>query len=346
MDSKRIASRTLIQAAVVALVTLCVFAVLRGAGVFLVAFAGILFAVLFHGAASWISSKSRLSSRWALVVAVVAPLLLIVAAVWLVAPDVALQASELADRLPKAVRQLEDQLSSSDWASPLMAQKERVQEAIPGLSSVFSFAGQAFSTTFGALGNLVIALAIGLFVAIAPQTYIGGLLRLVPLPRRSRTRQVLDETGSALASWLLAKLIAMVVIGVLTAVGLWFIGIDLALVLALLAALLSFVPNIGPVIALVPAALIAMVVGIDKLGWVIALYVAVQAFESYLLTPVLQQRMLDLPPALTLGVQVLLGVLAGALGVILATPLTVALTTMTRMWYVQDILGDRDSQSN
>jgi len=346
MDGKRIAARTLIQAAVVALVALCVFVVLRGAEVFLVAFAGILFAVLFHGAASWLTSKTRLSSRWALIVAVVAPLLLIVAAVWLMAPDVARQASELADRLPKAARQLEDRLSSSDWASPLFAQKERIQDAIQGDSSVFSLASKAFSTTFGALGNFVIALAIGLFVAIAPQTYIGGLLRLVPLQRRSRARQVLDETGSALASWLLAKLTAMVVIGLLTAVGLWFIGIDLALVLALLAALLSFIPNIGPVIALVPAALIAMVFGIDKLGWVIALYAAVQAFESYLLTPVLQQRMLGLPPALTVSVQVLLGVLAGVLGVILATPLTVALTTMTRMWYVEDILGDHGSQSD
>lgn len=346
MDGKGTAAHTLIQAAVVALVALCVFAVLRGAEVFLMVFAGILFAVLFHGAASWLASKSGLSSSWALVVAVVAPLLLIVAAVWLVAPDVARQASELADRLPKAVQQLEERLSNSDWASPLIAQKERIQDAIPIDSSVFSLAGKALSTTFGAFGNFVFALAIGLFVAIAPGTYIDGLLRLVPLQSRSRARQVLNETGSALGSWLLAKLTAMVVIGILTAVGLWFIGIDLVLVLALLAALLSFIPNIGPVIALVPAALIAMVGGIDKLGWVIALYVAVQAFESYLLTPVLQQRMLDLPPALTVGVQVLLGVLAGALGVILATPLTVAVMVMTQMWYVEDILGDHGSQSN
>jgi predicted PurR-regulated permease PerM len=349
MDSKAIAARTLVQAAVVALVALSVWAVLRGTQVFLVAFAGILLAVLLRTSANWLSAKTPLTPRWGLAIVVVAPLLLAAAAIWLLAPDIAKQASALADRLPEAVRQLKDQLARSDWAGPLMAQKERLQDALPGIpgasdafsaSSAFGMAGRAFSTTFGALGNLVIVLAIGLFLAIAPQAYIGGLLRLLPLHRRARARQVLAETSSALASWLLAKLTAMVVIGVLTAVGLSFIGIDLALVLALLAALLSFIPNIGPVIAVVPAALIAMVVGIDKLGWVIALYVAVQAFESYVLTPVLQQKLLDLPPALTLSVQVLLGVLAGALGVILATPLTVALMTMTRMWYVEDILGD------
>ncbi len=346
MNRPGLAARTLTQAAVVAFVALCVFAMLRGVQVFLVAFAGLLFAVLLHGAASWLASKSRLTPRWALAVAIVVPLLLMALAVWLVAPDVARQASELADRLPKAARQLEDRLTDSDWAGPLMAQKERIQDAISDDAGIFSLAGQAFSTTFGALGNLVIALAIGMFIAISPQTYVGGLLRLVPLHRRSRARQVLDETGSALASWLLAKLTAMVVIGLLTAIGLWFIGIDLALVLALLAALLAFIPNIGPVIAVVPAALIAMVGGVDKLGWVIALYVAVQAFESYLLTPVLQQRMLNLPPALTLSVQVLLGVLTGTLGLILATPLTVALITMTRMWYVEDMLGDDESRSH
>lgn len=345
MDGKAIAARTLIQAAAVAGVVVCVLAVLRGAEVFLVAFAGILLAVLFHNIACWMATRSRLPPRWALGIAVVAPLLLIAAAAWLMAPDVARQASELADRLPKAARQLEDRLSSSGWAGPLMAQKERIGDAIAADWNVLSVAGQAFSSTLGALADAAIAGAIGLFVAIAPQTYVGGLLRLVPPHRRSRAREVLDETGSALASWLLAKLTAMLFIGLVTAVGLWLIGIDLALVLALIAALLSFVPNIGPVLAVVPAALIAVVGGVDKLGAVVALYLGVQAFESYVLTPVLQQKMLDLPPAITLVAQVLLGVLAGALGVILATPLLVVVMTMTRMLYVEDMLGDRGSQS-
>jgi len=57
----------------------------------------------------------------------------------------------------------------------------------------------------------------------------------------------------------------------------------------------------------------------------------------------LQKRMVNMPPALLIGIQVLLGVIAGALGIILATPLTAAAMVMIRMWYVQDVLGDSDA---
>jgi predicted PurR-regulated permease PerM len=133
----------------------------------------------------------------------------------------------------------------------------------------------------------------------------------------------------------------MMTIGVLTTLGLWVLGIDLALVLGVLAALLSFIPNIGPLIALIPAALIGLFGGPDMLLYVIALYAGIQMVESYVLTPVLQQSMVDLPPARTLGMQVVLGVLAGALGLILAAPLTAVAMVVVSMWYVQDVLGDR-----
>jgi predicted PurR-regulated permease PerM len=133
----------------------------------------------------------------------------------------------------------------------------------------------------------------------------------------------------------------MAVIGVLTTLGLWIIGIDLAMILGLIAGVLSFIPNIGPIIALIPAILIALISGPDKVIYVMLLYGGVQGIETYMLTPVLQQRMVDLPPALTISMQVLLGVLAGAVGVIVATPITAALMVMGKMWYVEDLLGDR-----
>lgn len=100
------------------------------------------------------------------------------------------------------------------------------------------------------------------------------------------------------------------------------------LLLGLLAGLLSFIPNIGPILALVPAVLIALISGPDDVLYVVLLYSGVQAFESYLLTPLLQKRMVDLPPALTIAMQFLFGVLAGGLGQMTATTIKVGVPSL------------------
>jgi predicted PurR-regulated permease PerM len=196
-----------------------------------------------------------------------------------------------------------------------------------------------FSSTLGALGNIVFALFVGLFLCISPALYVDGLLQLFPEARRARAREVLGATAATLRNWLVAKLTAMVVIGILTTIGLMLLDIDLALVLGIIAALLSFIPNFGPIASVVPAALIALVAGPEKVLYVLLLYAGIQAVESYGLTPFLQKRMVRMPPALLLTMQVLFGVLAGILGVVFATPLTAAAMVMVKKWYVEDLLG-------
>lgn len=341
MQMKAVATRTLVQAGVVALVGLTVLLVLRATDVFLLIFGGILIAILFHQCATWLSKKTRLPHKVSLVIAITAPLLLLGLGIWLIAPAVSAQAAELVDRVPRVVTKLQEQVQQYDWFTRLQENFGKIKNALPDGSGAADALGQFFSSTFGALGNLVFALAIGLFLAISPAIYIDGVLHLVPIDKRARARKVLEQTGSTLGSWLLAKIIAMLCIGVLTTVGLWFIGIDLALALGAIAALFSFVPNIGPVAALIPAALVALMAGPQQVLYVVILYMAVQAVESYVITPLLQQRMADLPPALTISVQVLLGVLAGIVGLIVATPLIAAAMVMVKMWYVEDLLGDR-----
>lgn len=113
------------------------------------------------------------------------------------------------------------------------------------------------------------------------------------------------------------------------------------LILGLIAALLSFVPNFGPIISVIPAALIALVESPQLALYVLILYATIQTLESYMITPYLQHRLAEMPPALLLTMQVLLGVVAGVAGLIFATPLTVAAMVMIRMWYVEDVLHKR-----
>jgi predicted PurR-regulated permease PerM len=195
-------------------------------------------------------------------------------------------------------------------------------------------------TTFAAFGSFVVVLFLGIFLAWQPSAYKSGFVRLFPERRRKRIREVLNAVGYMLQRWLVGQMILMTIVGVLTWIGLHLLGVPFALPLALFAGFAEFVPYIGPIVGGVPAVLVALAEGPELAVWVAGLYVAIQSVESYLLTPLIQQRAVYLPPALLLFSQVILGVTAGPLGVIVATPLAAAGMVAVRKLYVEDVLGD------
>jgi len=162
----------------------------------------------------------------------------------------------------------------------------------------------------------------------------------VPLDKRDRARDVTGQIGTALKWWLMGKLVAMVFVGVLVWLMLLLFGLPFALTLAAIAALFTFIPNFGPIISAVPVVLIALLDSTTTAVWVGVLFTAIQAVESYILTPVVQQSTLALPAALTITTQLMLGVFAGGVGLALATPLTLVVLVLVRTLYVRDVLGD------
>lgn len=114
----------------------------------------------------------------------------------------------------------------------------------------------------------VVVLFVGFYLAASPHLYINGFLKLLPSNKRARAREVLFTIGETLQRWLLGRPILMVTNGILTAIGLALLGVPLAVPLGIIAGLLNFIPNLGPIIAGVPAVLIAFVQSPD-----LALYV-------------------------------------------------------------------------
>jgi predicted PurR-regulated permease PerM len=203
---------------------------------------------------------------------------------------------------------------------------------------MLSGAAGVFSTTLGFLVDVVVVLFVGFYLAVQPDLYKNGFLRLVPHAGRIRTSEVLDEIALTLRWWLLGRTCAMVAIAVTTALGLWLLSVPLALILGILAGVLNFVPNIGPLISAVPALLLSLTQSPVLAAYVAALYVGIQFVESYLVTPLVQQHTVSMPPALTITAQVFMGVLFGGLGLLLATPLTAALLVAVHRLYVEDVL--------
>jgi predicted PurR-regulated permease PerM len=312
-----------------------------GIETFFLIFAGVLLAVFLSSLAEWVSERSSLSYGWSLTGVVGALLLVVGVGGWLLAPQVSAQIDQLIQQLPQAVRQVEQGIKQYAWGQWL-AQTSVTADTLTDkqLGDALAQATGFVSTVIGALTSFVIIVVIGLYLAAQPRLYIRGCVQLVPHRKRDRTRAVLRALGDTLQWWLVGRFISMSLVGILTALGLWLLGVPLALTLGLIAALLEFVPYIGTILSAVPAILLALLQGPMQALWVVLLYFVIQSIESYLLTPLVQQRVVSLPPALVLAAQVLMGVLFGVWGIILATPLTAALLVLVQMLYIEDILGD------
>jgi predicted PurR-regulated permease PerM len=239
----------------------------------------------------------------------------------LIAPGLAEQIDQLLESLPPALERIQASVGQYEWLTELLERTPDPIDLIDQPGMVIEQATGIFSTTFGAILRFLIILISGIYFAVDPRLYTRGLLRLVPVPRRPRAREVLHELGDTLWWWLIGRFISMASVGVMIGVGLWLLGVPLAFTLGFLAALLHFIPNIGPWLAAFPAVLLALLHSPQQALYVAILYLVIQQIESYLITPLVQQRAVKLAPVVSIFAQVLLTLTVGGIGLVLASPL-------------------------
>lgn len=198
--------------------------------------------------------------------------------------------------------------------------------------------GNLLTSVFGALAYTLLVIAGGVYFAAQPQLYRSGILYLFPKRKRPLIGSALDDTGEAIKRWLLGTLFSMGLIGTLTGIGLWLLGVPSPVALGLLAGLLEFVPLIGPIAAAIPAILIAFTQSPELALWTLGLFIVIQQLEGNIVQPIVQQYAVDLPPALLLFSVVAGGYLFGIVGILFAAPLTVAAYMLVRRLYVVEAL--------
>ena len=181
------------------------------------------------------------------------------------------------------------------------------------------------SGTLAALGNVLLVVVLGIFLAAEPALYKRRILHLLPAPQQRRMDALTGDALRALRAWLLGELVAMTFVGLFTYLAMLLIGVPLPLALGVLAGLLDFIPLFGPIFAAAPALLLATSGGLSQMLWVGVAYVVIQQLEGNVLQPLVQERTVSIPPALLLLSLVVMGQLFGLLGLLVATPLTAVL---------------------
>jgi predicted PurR-regulated permease PerM len=274
----------------------------------------------------------------------------------LAAPQISGQMDEVKQQLPQAIDQVERWMqarsggvaeiiktaadtSRQQGGGQVDLRKSLNQQLAGAAQHFFSF----FSSTVAVLGGLVIMLFVAIFVAVDPGLYHRGLMHLFPHTARQRAGEVLSATATTLRRWLQMQMIAMLLIGVVTTVVLLLLGIKGAIALGIIAAILEFIPYVGPILSAVPAVAMGLLDGPEKAIYVVIAYIAIQQLEGVVLQPLLMKEGLELPPVMTILGQALLSLVFGFLGLLLAVPLMASVMVPVKLLYVRDVVGDEVS---
>jgi predicted PurR-regulated permease PerM len=211
------------------------------------------------------------------------------------------------------------------------------------LSMAISGIGGAVNITISTIAALFLIILTSVYLSVEPDFYHRGIRRIVPSASRPTFDACLASAIARLRAWLLAKVVSMTAIGLFITFGLLALHVPLAGTLGLIAALLTFIPNLGPFISVLPAALIAFAISPMKGILTVALFCVAHFLEGNIITPIAERKIASLPPALTLALQLLLGSATGALGVVLAAPFTAVLLGVLQV--LLPPLGPKGEQS-
>ncbi|MGA0603265.1 AI-2E family transporter [Caulobacter sp. KR2-114] len=293
----------------------------------------------FSGLADSLSRRLRLPRPLALALGVAVVIGAVGLTLEVFGATLAGQFDVLSHKLPAGLRQIAGHMNATAFGHELLLQARG--------GAVTLLAGNAPRLAAGLIATLgktltyvLVMLLGGVFLAADPARYRRGLLRLAPPSRRARYGEVADRLATALRRWLAGRMVVMAVVGVLSSLGLWALGIDAPVALGLTGAVLSFIPNLGSVIATLPAMLIGFLQEPIKAVAVAVVIWAVHFLDGAFITPKVQDEAADVPPVISVFSTVVFALLLGPVGVFLTGPITVAVLVLVQCLYLEDMLGE------
>ncbi len=342
MDSNgSFAKRSVIAVGIVTAIFLALWLVKSSITVVLMVFAAGVLAVPITWCANYGAGRFRFP-RWLSLTVVVMVLVGFLAALGAItASRVGEQAGELGENLQQSLEEITDFLRRYPWGRAVVATIPKPGDLAQGDSDLPSRVLGIFSNTVQGVTWPLLVLLISIYFSAEPRLHIDGLIRLLPPAYRDRAHEVSGELGHTIRWWLFGQGISMLILGVGTTILLVVLNIPLAFLLGLLTAFMTFIPILGPIIAGVPVVLVALSVSPGRALIVGGFYLVLQNLEGSFITPTIHRRIIAMPPALIISVQIVLAALVGFIGVLLAMPLVACAMVIIRMVYIEDMLERR-----
>ncbi len=338
---RRFLQRTICVLALGTATALLVVVGILGQFVFLLLFGSVLLGILLKGFGNLLSRYTHIPHPWSTTIVIVVLAVAFGALVANFSVHVVQQIDELSRHLKEAKSALDVEVNKTSALGILIQSVPNPQEILSswfgGKSSMRSWLTKTFDFLF--YGFLLVVGA--LYFAIDGRRYREGIVALVPPRGREETDDLLEHLSFVLWRWFLGRLFSMTVIGAATSILLAVLGIPMPLTLGTIAALFTFIPNIGAALAVAIPAILALEQGINSFLIVVGGYIVLQILESYWMTPMVQQKVVTLPAALVIFAQVLAGTLFGMLGVALASPIALCVFVLVKDLYVKRTLESK-----
>jgi predicted PurR-regulated permease PerM len=299
----------------------------------LVLLMALLFAVVLSGPVNYLARRGIPK-----VLGVLAVLGCSVVALWLasvaVIPVIQEQAEQFISDFPALLDEVQG-LAASLGGTDLRSLLERVEETVFSNVTLSSVLDVGRSITEGVSLGLV-AFIVTVYLVVHPTMLVDGFVSLFPAGRRERVRDVLGKMYQAVRKWFLGQLSAMVIIGALTTIALYIIGIPYAFFIGTLSGILAFIPLVGTFISLIPQVILALAVDPVLVVWVLLSSIAIHQIEAHVIHPIVMSRAVTLHPVVVVSAILIMGTLFHIIGLLLAVPLVAALSVLVReLWISQ-----------
>jgi predicted PurR-regulated permease PerM len=303
----------------------------HAAELFILLFIAILISLYLGAVADWLRDRAHLTRGVSLAIAVVSTLAAIVALFWVLVPPVIDQTQALIRVLPDYIQNWERGLER--LASRFPALQDAVGEGTL-LRAVYDRVTGAFGDVvpkvYGVLHGAINVFAVAimsLYLALHPGLYREWMIAMFPPVHRDLVRDVLGDLANTLRSWIVGQLLAMTILGVFTAAGLYLLDVPFGLTFGVFTGVVAVVPFFGSLVStLLPALFVIAGNGIWGFGGfthallVAALGVVIHVIEANVVLPRIMQKQIDLPPVLTIMAVLIMGKLLGPVGLIVAVP--------------------------
>ncbi len=314
------AKRAAVWVAVVGIAVLAVYV----SQALLVIFGAMVFAAMLDGGARLVHRGLPIGRGWRLALVIALTLGFIVWLFWFAGSQISQQAAQLPALVGEQFARFIAWLQSKGFA----ASQEDVGRLVGTFASGVGIVTRAIGGILGAGATLILIVTIGLYLAFEPRLYERGLAWVLPQDSRGDFYVTADRMAFTLRRLMAGRLVGMAFEGLFIFLMLFFYGVPLAALLAIITGLLAFIPNIGAIVSGILMVLVGFSGGTEMGLYTIFVYFLVQTIDGNIVVPLIARRTVDLAPALVLAFQLIMGVLFGILGLFLADPLL----AMVKVW--------------